>query len=255
MRTISVYNAKGGVGKTTVSVNLAGALARRGRRVLLVDTDLQGNASRIARCEQPRPTLSDVFLHGIPFSEAIHAVAPAGFDLVPADPNLDQAAQQLLFKPGLLFALRKGLRQISAGYDFCFIDHSPNLTPITLAGLLASEELVVPLELSPYAVDGLQMVMTKVSEALDNAEHGLSLVAVVPIALDRRLKMAREYLEALRQHPDYGPLVTPPIRTDANIPWSQEHDQTIFEFAPNSKAAVDFIRVAEWLEKGGVMAA
>ena len=149
-RRVSVFNMKGGTGKSTLSVNLAHALALQGQRTLLIDCDLQGNASSILP-EQSKPTLTDVLTGQATLEQAIKG-ARAGLDVVPADRQLNSAANYIVSKGRKAYTvLRRAVQELTQ-YDIILFYHSPSYSTITEAALLASEELLVPCELAPYPI-------------------------------------------------------------------------------------------------------
>jgi len=240
-RRVSVFNMKGGTGKSTLSVNLAHALALQGQRTLLIDCDLQGNASSILP-EQSKPTLTDVLTGQATLEQAIKG-ARAGLDVVPADRQLNSAANYIVSKGRKAYTvLRRAVQELTQ-YDIILFDHSPSYSTITEAALLASEELLVPCELAPYPIEGLLTLFDKLGEELD--DHQLALTGIVPFNVDLRYAMSHQYIDELRK--TFGEKVTSAIRTDAAIPRAQAHHKTIFEYDAQSKAAQDIRNLAATL--------
>ena len=239
MRSISVLNFKGGVGKSTLATNLGHALALRGVPVLIIDCDLQANASTLLP-EPTTPTLTDVLMGRAALPEAIRQ-AREDLWIVPADKNLDQAAKHVSSE-GMrgYYRLRKGIER-AHDFDVILFDHSPSYSAVTEAALLASTEMLVPCELAAFAIEGLLQMFEKLEDTL--VEHTLTLSGIVPFKLDRRIKMHLSYLNDLKE--TFGEKILPAIRTDSVVGRAQSRHQTVFEYDDTSKAAEDFRLLAD----------
>jgi len=247
MRAISVLSQKGGTGKTSLSVNLAHALAREGQRVLLIDCDIQANASLLLD-QVEQPTLTDVLRDRARLTDAIRTTRP-GIDLVPSDRDLDSASRHIVAEGRRGYAVIRRQMVDLDGYDVVFFDHAPSYTPVSEAILMASTEMLIPCELSPYAMHGLLAMFSKLEETLDEP---LTMTGIVPFKVDQRYAMHARYLESLRTR--FGELVLPSIRTDATPAKAQSVNQTVFEYDPHCKAAVDITAVAHAMMRETVAA-
>ena len=246
MRQISILNFKGGTGKTSLVTNLAYALAQQNKRVLLVDCDLQANASNLLP-ERRDPTLTHVLKGEALFSDAIQT-ARENLDILPADTKLNTAANHIVATGIQAYnTLRRAARSLQ-GYDFLLFDHSPNYTAITETALLASSEMLIPCELAPYAVSGLINMITKLTETLGDLDHEVDITGIVPFKLDHRYSMTEIYLASLQKR--FGELIIHSVRTDSTIARAQSLSQTVFEYDPKSKAAEDFTTLAQLLLAG-----
>jgi chromosome partitioning protein len=243
MRRISILNFKGGVGKTTLATNLAAALARRGRKTLLIDCDLQHNASLLL-AERPGPTLTQVIRQEAQLDAAI-VMARENLALVPADLDLNEAANYIAASGMRAYHVLRNATRRLCGFDFLFFDHAPSYTPVTEAALLASDEIMVPVELAPFAVQGLLQMIRKLEATLGSLDHELTL-SIIPFKLDHRYAMTAQYLASL--HETFGKHVAWPVRTDAVISRAQSLGQTVFEYDERSKAAADFAKLAAMLD-------
>ena len=207
MRQISILNFKGGTGKTSLVTNLAYALTQQKQRVLLVDCDLQANASSLLP-EQRNPTLTHVLKGDASFSDAIQT-ARENLDILPADTKLNTAANHIVATGIQAYnTLRRAARNLE-GYDFLLFDHSPNYTSITETALLASNEMLIPCELAPYAVSGLINMITKLTETLGDLDHEVDITGIVPFKLcdlnsistnPLKDKLTSTWLHSLLQH-------------------------------------------------------
>lgn len=244
MRTISILNFKGGVGKSTFTINAGHKLALEGKNVLIIDCDLQHNASTLL--ENPkRPTLTDVLREQ---AKAVDAIQNArnNLDILPSDSNLDKAARYLSSEgEDAYYLLDKELKELATlgAYDFVLFDHSPSYSTVTQAALLASEEMIIPCELGTFSIEGLIQMTEKLEASLKR--HTLAMLGIVPFKFNQSISMHTAYLSDLRS--TFGEKVFPPIRQDASIGKAQSYHQSIFEYDPKSKAAEDFTAIAQLL--------
>lgn len=246
MRQISIINFKGGVGKSTLAINLGDELAKRGVSVLIIDCDLQGNASTMLPITK-EPTLTHVLKGQAPLSRAIQQ-ARDNLYVVPADTNLNKAANYIIGEGRRgYYILRDEVRKLE-GIDIVFFDHSPNYTAVTESALLASNQMLIPCELAPFAVEGLLQMFTKLEETL--IDHSLDLVGIVPFKLNRSKSMHTAYLQDLQE--TFKGKIFPPVRTDTMIEHAQSKHIPVREHDPGSKAAEDFRILADLLLKEGV---
>lgn len=246
-RKLSILNFKGGVGKTSLATNLSHALVLQGANVLLVDCDMQGNSSSLLETVR-EPTLTHVLRGQAKLTDAIQQARP-GLDLVPADTNLNKASNYIISegRPAY-YALRKAINQLPK-YDYIFFDHSPNYNAVTESALLASDEMLIPCELSPFAVEGLLKMFDKLEETL--VEHSLDIAGIVPFKLNRSIAMHLAYMDDLKN--SFDGQVLAPIRTDTAVGKAQSYHISIFEYdaqeKTRSKAADDFKELAATLNE------
>jgi len=244
MIVYSVLNFKGGTGKSSLTENLADALRRAKKRILVVDADRQSNSGTtlLAGSAAP-PTLTQVLKSEAPLVDAIKE-ARENLYVVPSDGDLDTASSYIISHRAAYYTLRKALRQLE-NIDIVLIDQAGAYTPVMEATLLASDSMLIPCEMEPYATQGLFGMFRKLGETL--VDHTLSNGGIIPYNVDLRYGMARQYLTELRQ--EFGDLVTAPIRTDAIVPKAQSVQMTVFEYeqtySVKSRAAEDFRTLAE----------
>lgn len=241
MRQISILNFKGGVGKSTLSMNVGHALVMQGQHVLLIDCDLQGNTSTLLP-QVKDITLTQVLRGQAPLQSAIQTARP-NLDIVPSDSNLNKAANHIVGEGRrAYYTLRNAIRDLK-GYDVVFFDHSPNYNAVTETALLASSEMLIPCELAPFSVEGLLQMFDKLEETL--VDHELDITGIVPFKLDRRQSMHTGYMIDLKE--SFKEKLLTPIRTDTAVSKAQSYHQTVFEYDPQSKAAEDFKALATTL--------
>jgi chromosome partitioning protein len=244
-RKISIYNAKGGVDKSSIAENISHALAIEGHKVLLVECDMQRNASSIL-LEEPVYTITDVITERALFSQAIHK-ARENFFIVPADEKLDRASNYIISGGRKAYnTLRKMVEKLDT-YDFILFDHSPSWSALAHAAFLASDELLVPCRLEPFAIDGLFSMFNKLQDELE--DHEIAVTGIIPTSVDFSSNMTHQYLEKLKEA--FKEKVTCIIRQDKQVPRSQAYKRTILEHNPKSKASKDIHELVQWIINAG----
>jgi len=206
MRRIAVVNLKGGVGKTATATTLAVGLARRGRRVLIVDTDPSANASWTVLGGQGAdgPTLAAVLTRHASADEAIRPTPTPGLDLLPADADLGGVNVALAQELGRDTRLRSALASVEGRYGFVIVDTGPSLTTLLVNALVAAEEVIVPLDAGVYAVLGLVELERVIAEVAEAYNPGLRLAGLV-LTKVQRSNVSRDVERELRAR--FGPLV------------------------------------------------
>jgi chromosome partitioning protein len=187
-RILAIANQKGGVGKTTTTVNLATALAACGKRVLIVDMDPQGNASTGlgVAADQRDHSIYQVLLDGLPLDAAIARTLVPGMDIVPSGVDLSGAELELIDVPRREYRLRDAIQTARGSYDFVIIDCPPALGLLTLNALVAADSILVPLQAEFYALEGLSHLMRTIDRVRRGLNPGLTLQGVVLTMFDRR---------------------------------------------------------------------
>ncbi len=197
-----VANQKGGVGKTTTTVNLAAGLAKVGQRVLMVDLDPQGNAtmgSGVNKRELPL-TVYDVLLGSALISEAAAKAEACGYDVLGANRELAGAEVELVDLPQREKRLKQALATVDADYDFVLIDCPPSLSMLTLNGLCAAHGVIVPMQCEYFALEGLSDLVNTIKQVHANLNRDLKIIGLLRVMFDPRITLQQQVSEQLKGH-------------------------------------------------------
>lgn len=201
-RTIAIVNQKGGVGKTTTAVNLGAYLAWLGKFVLLVDIDPQANATSGLGVDQSgiKKGIYHTLIEPISFREIILETNQQGYKVAPSTSDLAGARVELVNLENREYKLRQALLEVKNDYDYIIIDCPPSLDLLTVNGLVAADEVLIPVQAEYLALEGLGQLLNTVNLIKENLEPELNVLGAVVTMYDKRNKLSAQVLNELRQH-------------------------------------------------------
>lgn len=246
-RRIAILNQKGGTGKTTTAVNLAAGVSERGHKVLLIDSDAQGNVG-VSLGVHGEKSLYHVLVEGADPTDASVPVR-AHLDVITSDATLAAAeiwlARQNPDQRSRIMTKRLNLMQVSRRYDLVVVDCGPSLNLLNQNALSYADEVVIPVTCDYLALVGVKQVLRTIKDVERHLHHAVRIAAVLPTFYDGRTRLAREVLETLQGH--FKTKCLEPIRLNTRLAEAPSHRKSIFEYAPQSHGAADYNRVVDWL--------
>ena len=252
-RIFAVANQKGGVGKTSVAVNLSASLAHYGRKVLLVDLDPQGNATTGSGVDK---SACDSTIYGVLLGE--HSMGDAvrrcegGYDVVPANRDLAGAEVELISIERREYRLREALAQVGGAYDFVLIDCPPALNMLTVNGFTAADAVIIPMQCEYYALEGLSDLVGTLRKVKQNLNPRIEIEALVRTMYDPRSTLTVQVSDELKRH--YGDKVFDTvIPRNVRIAEAPSFGKPVLLHDPASKGATAHLQFArELLARNGI---
>jgi len=251
-RIFTVANQKGGVGKTTTTVNIAAAMAMGGLRVLVIDLDPQGNASTALGVEhRDSAGVYEVLMGNSSMSEVIKKVAgfPA-LDCVSSNTSLANAEINLVSMVARELQLKAAIDEVSANYDYIFIDCPPSLGLLTINAFAASKELLIPIQTEYYALEGLSQLLETYSVVKKRLNPNLNLSTIVLTMFDSRTRLSNDVAANVRSHFP-NELIDIPIPRAVRVSEAPSYNQTVMTYDPLSPGAIAYMQVAREIAERG----
>jgi len=251
-RIFTVANQKGGVGKTTTTVNVAAALSMGGLRVLVIDLDPQGNASTALGVEHREASgVYEVLMGSAQMSEVIQKVAgfPA-LDCVPSNTSLANAEINLVSMVARELQLKAAIEEVSPNYDYIFIDCPPSLGLLTINAFAGSKELLIPIQTEYYALEGLSQLLETYSVVKKRLNPSLNLSTIVLTMFDGRTRLSNDVAANVRSHFP-NELIDIPIPRAVRVSEAPSYNQTVMTYDPLSPGAIAYMQVAREIAERG----
>ena len=245
MQVFCVANQKGGVGKTTTTVNLAAGLAQLNQRVLIIDLDPQGNATMGSGVDKRALELSvyDVLLESSTIAEARQRTDKGGYDVLGANRELAGAEIELVSVERRSERLRGALVAVQSDYDFVLIDCPPSLSLLTLNGLCSADGVIVPMQCEYFALEGLTDLVNTIRQVHANLNPQLQIIGLLRVMFDNRMTLQQQVSEQLKSH--FGDKVFDAvIPRNVRLAEAPSYGQAGVVFDPSSRGAQAYIAFA-----------
>ncbi|MEG0285471.1 MULTISPECIES: AAA family ATPase [Vagococcus] len=245
-RVISVANQKGGVGKTTTTVNLGACLADAGKRVLLIDMDAQGNATSGIGIKKSDVTndIYDVLVNEVPIKEVIQQTARERLEIAPATIQLSGAEIELTSMMARESRLKLALKDVIDEYDFILIDCPPSLGHLTINSFSASDSILIPVQCEYYALEGLSQLLNTIRLVQKHFNPDLRIEGVLLTMYDARTNLGSEVVEEVRKYfreRVYDTIIPRNVRLSE----APSHGKSIIDYDPKSKGAENYHALAK----------
>jgi len=245
-KIIAITNQKGGVGKTTTSINLGASLAANDLRVLVVDSDPQGNSTTGLGVEKKIEisTLYDALVHGTALQDLIVKTQCEGLELVPADKNLVGANLDLVDLPNREFRLTQAIAQVRGAYDYILIDCPPALDLLTVNALVAADSVLVPIQCEFFALEGISQLIDTIEKIRESYSRPLPLEGILLTMFDDRTNLTRQVAHDLKEFFEKE-LLTTVIPRSIRLAEAPSYGKPILMYDPRSRAAESYIKLAK----------
>ena len=249
-KIIAIANQKGGVGKTTTSVNLAASLGVLEKKVLLIDADPQANASSELGIDVENVEYGtyQVLEHTISAKDAVVETTSPNVSIIPAHIDLVAIEIELVDKPEREYMLRKSLSEIKNDYDYILIDCAPSLGLITLNSLVAADSVMIPIQCEYFALEGLGKLLNTIKSVQKIHNSELDIEGLLLTMFDSRLRLSNQVVDEVRKH--FSTMVFDTIiRRNTRLGEAPSYGESIIAYDATSKGAVNYLNLAQELLK------
>jgi len=250
LKILSIVNQKGGVGKTTTSINLAACLFKMKRKVLLVDLDPQSNATRGSGIDSlsVEHSINDVLLDRYNISDAIIKSVHDGYDLIPATPELTESEVNLVTSENREFILKNKLNTVSDRYDYILMDCPPSLNILTVNSLVSATGVLIPVQCEFYALQGLSELVNTIKKIQDSSNSSLKIEGILRTMFDSRNNLSNDVSDQLKEYfPDE--LYKTKIPRNIRVAEAPSHGRSILQYDGLSKGSLSYYSLAGELVK------
>ena len=243
---ISIVNQKGGVAKTTTAINLAAAIGQKGKKVLLVDLDPQGNASTGIGINKKelKYTTYDVIMGEVRPEEAVLSTGFKNVWIIPATQALAEGEIRLTNYKNKTLQLRKALLQIKDKYDMIFVDCLPSLGVLALNGITACDRMIIPMQCEPYSLEGVAELLNSVKRVKSSTNKSLQIMGVVFTMVDKRLTVNKDVQNQIKENFPAEWIFKTEIPRAVKISEAPSHGEPITYYDPSSKGADAYKKLA-----------
>ena len=254
-RIVTIFNQKGGVGKTTTVINLAAALGKKDFKVLVVDVDPQGNATSGLGIDKKQLKLStyDALINGTPVEGIIQNTTAKNVDIVPSNVELAGAEIELIEIPGRELALKQSIGAVEKLYDYIFIDCPPSLGLLSINGLSASHSVLIPIQCEYYALEGVSQLMDTIMLVKRSLNPELEIEGVVLSMFDGRTNLSIQVVDEVKKY-FKGKVYTSIIPRNVRLAEAPSYGLSIIDYDPKSRGAEAYVELAEeflYVQEGG----
>jgi chromosome partitioning protein len=245
-RVIAITNQKGGVGKTTTAINLGASLSANELRVLLIDSDPQGNSTSGLGVDKSADisTVYDVFLGGAALQHIIQPTECEGLVIVPADKNLVGANLELVDIPEREFVLKRAIAPVREWFDYVLIDCPPALDLLTLNALVAADSVLIPIQCEFFALEGISQLMDTIEKVKESFSHSIEIEGILLTMYDDRTNLTRTVAEDLREF-FKDEVFSTVIPRSIRLAEAPSHGKPILMYDPRSRGAESYIKLAK----------
>jgi chromosome partitioning protein len=238
MKIISIVNQKGGTGKTTTVVSLGAILAQRGKKVLLIDLDPQGNLSYSFGINEFDYNIGDVLMGDATIKQSIIKIEDESLDIIPSSIDLANIEISMAQIDEREVQLKKSLKGLK-GYDYVLIDCPPSFSLLAVNSLTLSKEVIIPMQMTALSLQGLDLIYTTIEQIRESLNPKLKILGILPVMVDKRRKLSSEVKSYIQDNFDIK-LFDSSIRNNVKAAEAPSFGRSVISYAPSSNSAKDY---------------